>query len=130
MKLVKWIEPMDKKKTPEEILLNAVLDVEAGFEEAVPCEKIWKVVSEWYEIDWTYLTGIYKKARLKKERRICMYLMHRCSNLSFDEIAEEMGVKNGARIIHEIDALDTVIRKNEKLRSEVLEIVEKLKESV
>lgn len=130
MKFAKWIEPTDKKKTPEEILLNAVLDVGASFEELVPCEKIWKVVSEWYGIDWTYLTGIYKKVGLKKERRICMYLMYQCSKLSFEEIAEEMGVKNGARIIHEIDALDTVIRKNKKLRSEVLEIVEKLKESV
>lgn len=127
MNFAKWIEPMDKKKTPEEILLNAVLDVGAGFEEAVPCEKIWKVVSERYGVDWMYLTGIYKKAGLKKERRICMYLMHQCSALSFDEIAEEMGMKNGVKVLHEIHELDTSMRKNEKLRNEVLEIAEELK---
>lgn len=127
MKLVKWLEPTDKKKTPEEILLDAVLDVGTGFEEPVPCEKIWKVVSNWYGIDWMELTGIYKKAGLKKERRICMYLMNQCSKLGFDEIAEEMEVKNGEKVFREIHELDIGIRKNEKLRVEVLEIVEELK---
>lgn len=127
MKLAKWIEPMDKKKTPEEILLNAVLNVGAGFEEPVSCEKIWKVISEWYGIDWMYLTGIYKKAGLKKERRICMYLMYQCSKLSPQEIAEGMGMKNGVRIICEINELDAAMRKNEKLRKEVLELAWELR---
>lgn len=130
MKFAKWIEPMDKKKTPEEILLNAVLDVGVGLEEPVPCEKIWKVVSEWYGVDWMYLTGIYKKVGLKKERRICMYLMYQCSNLSFDEIAKEMGIQNGVKVFREINELDSAMRKNEKLKNEVLEIIEVLRQGV
>lgn len=128
MKLIKWIEPTDKKKTPEEILLDAVLDVSSKFEKPVPCEKIWKVVSDWYGIDWMELTGIYKKRGLKKERRVCMYLMNQCSKLGFDEIAEEMGVKSGIRVIREITELDEAMRKNEVLRNEVLKIVEKIRQ--
>lgn len=127
MQFAKWIEPTDKKKTPEEILLDTVLDVETEFEEPVPCEKIWKAVSEKYGVDWMYLTGIYKKSGLKKERRICMYLMKKCGKFNYDEIAEEMSMKNGEIVFREIHALYTVMKKNEKLREEVLDIVEVLK---
>lgn len=127
MKFIQWIRPTDQKKDPEEILLDAVLDVGAGFEKTVPCEKVWKVVSEWYGIDWMYLTGIYKKPGLKKERRICMYFMYHCSKLSIDQIAEEMSVKNGMKVFYEINELDTAMRKNAKLRNEVLEILEELR---
>lgn len=127
MKLTQWIRPTDQKKDPEEILLDAVLDIGAGFEKAVPCEKVWKVVSEWYGIDWMHLTGIYKKTGLKKERRICMYLMHYCSKLDCEKIAEEMGVKNGMKVFYEINELDTAMRKDTKLRNEVLEILEELR---
>lgn len=127
MKLIKWLEPTDKKITSEKILCDTVLDGVFEFKESIPCEKIWKVVSDWYGVDWMQLTGIDRKAGLKKERRICMYLMNQCSKLNYDEIAEEMGVKDGEKVFFEIHELCTAMKKDKKLRDEVLDIIERLK---
>ncbi len=127
MKLIKWLETTDKKKIPEEILWDAALDGVSEFEESVPCEKIWKLVSDWYGVDWMQLTGIDRKAGMKKERRICMYLMNQCGKLNYDEIAEEMGLKNREKVFYEIHELCTAMKKDKKQRDEVLDIIEGLK---
>lgn len=124
---MKCLIPIDGKKSEADILLDAILNIRTGMKTPVQYEKILKTVSEWYGVEWMFLAGIHKKFGLTKEQRICMYLMHEISGLGYDEIAEIMGQRRSISVIHGIDRITTDMRKCEKLRNEVLGIVQKLK---
>ena len=124
---MKCLTPTDKKKTEIKILLDAVLNIRLGVTEPVPYERVLRNVAKWYGVDRLCLIGIRRTFGLVKERRICMYLMHQLSNLEYEEIAAIMGKKNSISVVHGINKIVAAMKKEEKLRNEVLGIVEKIK---
>lgn len=127
MRFMKCLIPTDEKKSEEDILLDAVMNVQAGITKPVQYVRILKAVSEQYGVDWIGLSGNRKKIGFTKEKSICMYLLHEIGSLGYDEIAEIMGQRRSISVIHGIDRITTDMRKCEKLRNEVLGIVQKLK---
>jgi len=119
---MKSIIATDKKRSAEDILLDAVLNFKAGVTEPIPYEKLLEVVSDWYAVDLSC-----RKFGQEKEQKVAMYLMHEFCNFGYDEIAVIMEKKNHMTVIHSIDSIERDIRKNKKLRNEILEIAEKLK---
>lgn len=124
---MKCLIPTDKKKSAEDILLEAVLNIRAGIPEPVAYEKIINVVLEWYGVDLTYFSSNRRKLGLSKEQRVCMYLLHEIGRLEYDQIAKIMERKDSVSVVYDIDRITRGMKKNEKLRIEILEIAEKLK---
>ncbi len=124
---MKSLKPTDKKKSKLDILVDAEMNIRARMTEPVKYEKILKAVSEWYEVDWMSWTNDCKKNVLTKEQRVCIYLMYELSNLESDEIAKVMGQKDSINVIRSTERTIADMRRDEKLRKEVLEIVEKMK---
>lgn len=122
-----FLTPTDKKKSESDILLDAVMDIRAGITGSVQYEEILKVVSERYGVDWMCRTSIRKRFGLARKQRICMYLLHELSGLGYDEIAEVMEQKGSIYVVRNIERIIADMRNDEKLRNEVLEIVEELK---
>lgn len=56
-----------------------------------------------------------------------MYLMYELSGLGYDEIAAVMGQENYATVVRNIDRIARDVKKNERLRNEILNIAENLK---
>lgn len=123
---MKCLIPADKKKSAEDVLLDAVLNIRARIPEPVPCERILKVVLERYGVDWACLAS-RRKYGLSKEQRVYMYLLHEIGRLEYDQIAKIMGRKDYISVVYGIDRITRGMKKNEKLRIEILEIAEKLK---
>jgi len=124
---VKCLIPTDKKKSAEDIVLEAVLNIRAGIPEPVAYEKIINVVIEWYDVDWTCLSSNRKKFGLSKVQSVCMYLLHEIGRLEYDQIAKIMGRKDYISVVYGIDIITRGVKKNEKLRIEIWEIAKKLK---
>lgn len=124
---MKCLIPTDKKKSAEDVLMDAVLNIRAGIPEPVAYEKIINVVLEWYDVEWTCLSSNRKKLGLRKEQCVCMYLLYEIGRIEYNQIAKIMGRKDSVSIIYDIDRITRSMKKNEKLRIEILEIAEKLK---
>lgn len=120
--ILKYLIPTDRRKNAADILLDAILNIRAGMTEPIPYRKVLKVVHEWYGGDWSC-----RKSGLEKEQRVAMYLMYELSGLEYDEIAVVMGQKNHAIVIRSVDRVAREAKNDEKLRGEILDIVEKLK---
>lgn len=124
---LKYLVPVDKKKTESEILLEAQINMGVEMVGLVQYERILKTVSEWYAIDWMNLFGICKKSELAKAQRICMFLLHKFGGLGYEEIAEIMRQKESINVVRKIDKVITELQRDEELRNEVFGIVNRLK---
>lgn len=129
--IMKKLQPIDQKKSEMEILIDAETKAVNAVDNRTPYLKIVNIVSEHYGIDWMYLVGMKKNVicSFRKERAICMYLIHELSGLEYEEIAEIMGKDDCKQVVKEIYQIEEEIKKNLKIRQECSDIMTKIEES-
>jgi chromosomal replication initiator protein len=86
-----------------------------------------KTICGFYNIKKEELLSKKRNKELIKPRQICMYILRYEANLSFPEIAKEMGGKDHSTIIYGCKAIEKNIASNHEIKSEINLIKERLR---
>ncbi|HNZ86657.1 MAG TPA: chromosomal replication initiator protein DnaA [bacterium] len=97
---------------PKEVGLNA--------------KSIIQAVSEYFDVDYEKIIGNSRKKELVIPRQICMYLMRVELNYSYPGIGAEMGGRDHTTAIHGYNKIEEELKTNEKLKSDINNIKQKL----
>ncbi|MEO0270815.1 MAG: chromosomal replication initiator protein DnaA, partial [candidate division WOR-3 bacterium] len=85
-----------------------------------------RVVSEYYNIPKTEITGKKQKKELVQARQVSMFIMKNVFNMTVVEIAKYFD-KDHTTVLHAINKIESQIQKNEKLKEDIMEIEKMLK---
>ncbi len=85
-----------------------------------------RVVSEYYNIPKTEITGKKQKKELVHARQVSMFIMKNVFNMTVVEIAKYFD-KDHTTVLHAINKIESQIQKNEKLKEEIMDIEKSLK---
>lgn len=89
-------------------------------------KSIIQAVSEYFDADYDKITGDSRKKELVMPRQICMYLMRTELNYSYPGIGAEMGGRDHTTAIHGYNKIEEGLKTNEKLKSDINSIKQKL----
>ena len=89
-------------------------------------KSIIQAVGEYFDIETDKITGDCRKKELVMPRQICMYLMRTELNYSYPGIGSEMGGRDHTTAIHGYNKIEEGIKTNEKLKSDIDSIKQKL----
>ncbi len=89
-------------------------------------KSIIQAVSEYFDTEEEKITGDSRKKELVMPRQICMYLMRTELNYSYPGIGAEMGGRDHTTAIHGYNKIEEGLKTNEKLKSDVTSIKQKL----
>jgi len=92
----------------------------------ISIEKIVKVVAGFFSIDKKELLGKRRYKELVYPRQIIMYLLRQELNYSFPRIGKELGGKDHTTIMHGVEKINKMIKKDNQLQNEISLIKEKL----
>lgn len=92
----------------------------------ISCDKIVKVVAQFYQIEKKDLMGSRRYKELVMPRQIIMYLLRNELNYSFPRIGKELGGKDHTTIMHGVEKIDKSLKRDMQLQNELATIKEKL----
>ncbi|HNV97393.1 MAG TPA: chromosomal replication initiator protein DnaA [bacterium] len=89
-------------------------------------KSIIQAVTEYFDIETEKITGDCRKKELVMPRQICMFLMRTELNYSYPGIGSEMGGRDHTTAIHAYNKIQEELKTNEKLKSDIESIKQKL----
>ncbi|MCQ2796546.1 MAG: chromosomal replication initiator protein DnaA [Bacilli bacterium] len=89
--------------------------------------KIIDVVSNYYSLTPSQLTGNMRTSQIALARHIAMYLMRELLDISFDKIGESFGGKDHSTVMSACKNVEKGVKTNPSLESVIKELKEKLK---
>lgn len=89
--------------------------------------KIIDVVSNYYSLTPSQLTGNMRTSQIALARHIAMYLMRDLLDISFDKIGESFGGKDHSTVMSACKNVEKGVKTNPSLESVIKELKEKLK---
>ncbi|MEO0292975.1 MAG: chromosomal replication initiator protein DnaA [candidate division WOR-3 bacterium] len=95
----------------------------------VTLEKIISSVAEFYNIDIEELKGNKRSKNVAFARQIAIYLSRNLTNLSLKEIGDNFGKRDHSTILHSINKIDYLIKKDNKIKDNISTIKNKLMET-
>ncbi|MCQ2786789.1 MAG: hypothetical protein MJ199_00085 [Bacilli bacterium] len=89
--------------------------------------KIIDVVSNYYSLTPSQLTGNMRTSQIALARHIAMYLMRDLLDISFDKIGESFGGKDHSTVMSACKNVEKGVKTNPSLETVIKELKEKLK---
>lgn len=77
------------------------------------------VVSNYYKIDRSVLTGLERRREVIIPRQICMYLIRELLNQSYETIGENFGGKNHTTVLHSCNKIIAQMKQDQRLMRDV-----------
>ncbi len=83
-------------------------------------------VINYYNIEFEQLISNSRKKELVMPRQIIMYLLRKETNISYPLIGKEVGDRDHTTVIHAFNKINNEINKNERLKTDIKNIKERL----
>jgi chromosomal replication initiator protein len=112
-----------------ELAKRILIDFIKEKEKRITIERIIKTVSEFYDIDEEEIRGDKRSKSVAQARQIAIYLTRKLTNLSLKEIGNNFGKRDHSTILHSFNKIENLIRKNNRIKGEIVTIKSKLIES-
>ncbi len=112
-----------------ELAQRILIDFIKEKEKRITIERIIKIVSEFYNIDAEEIKGDKRSQSVAQARQISIYLARNLTNLSLKEIGNDFGKRDHSTILHSFNKIENLIRKNNRIKGEIVTIKSKLTET-
>ncbi len=106
----------------KEVLKNVV----GGIGKVLTVEQVQKVVSEFYGVKITDLTGKRRIRGFAGPRQIAMYLCRRHVKASYPDIGSRFGGKDHSTVVHAVTKIERKIQEDPKVREQILTLEQHL----
>jgi len=90
---------------------------------SISAEDIIKVVCDYFKVNETQIKGRKRDASIVLPRHIAIYLIKKYTNLSLKDIARQIGKKDHSTIIHSINKIERLIKIDQNLSTDVMNII-------
>lgn len=112
-----------------ELAKRILIDFIKEKEKRITVESIVKTVSEFYDIDEEEIRGDKRSKSVAQARQIAIYLTRNLTNLSLKEIGNDFGKRDHSTILHSFNKIENLIRKNKRIKGDIVTIKSKLTET-
>lgn len=83
------------------------------------CAETISLVADYFKLDKSDLTGEKRNREIMIPRQICIYLLRKEFNFSFEKIGEEFGGRNHTTAMHAFSKMTKALKKDQKLVRDV-----------
>jgi chromosomal replication initiator protein len=83
------------------------------------CNDVINIVSGYYKVEMTELTGDRRSRDIMVPRQVCMYLLRNEFNFSFEKIGDEFGGRNHTTAMHAYNKMVKALKNDSKLVRDV-----------
>ena len=96
--------------------VNLVTNIDLNQKKPITsCDEIIDLVAEYFKLTKYDLTGERRNREIMMPRQVCIYLLRKEYNFSFEKIGEEFGGRNHTTAMHAYQKIVKAIKKDQKL---------------
>jgi len=109
---------------------DALKDLSSKKQHLFTSKKILKTVTEYFNIEISDLLGSGRKRDLVYPRQIVMFLSRELLNHSYPQIGDALGGKDHSTVMHGVEKITQIMKKDPQVESDIRSIREKLEANV